>query len=61
MVIHHIDMVILDIHMGYGIPLWERTVSILSSFNIDIGYFVTLVIEHKHSTPDLVACGRMTP
>ena len=32
MVIHHIDMVILDIDMGYGISIWEMTVSILSSW-----------------------------
>jgi len=30
MVIHHIDMVILDIDIGYGISIWEMTVSILS-------------------------------
>ena len=32
MVIHHIDMVILDIDMGYGLMIWEMTVSILSSW-----------------------------
>jgi hypothetical protein len=26
---HHIDMVILDIDVGYGISIWEMTVSIL--------------------------------
>ena len=31
-VIHHIDMVILDIDMGYGILIWEMTVSMLSSW-----------------------------
>jgi len=31
MVIQNIDMVILDIDIGYGISLWEMTVSILSS------------------------------
>ena len=31
MVIHHIDMVILDIDMGYGLMIWEMTVSIWSS------------------------------
>jgi hypothetical protein len=31
MVIHHIDMVILDIGMGYGLMIWEMTVSIWSS------------------------------
>jgi len=28
MVIYHIDMVILDIDMGYGLMIWEMTVSI---------------------------------
>ena len=32
MVIHHIDMVILDVDMGYGLMLWEMTVSIWSSW-----------------------------
>jgi hypothetical protein len=31
MVIHHIDLVILDIDMGYGLVIWEMVVSILSS------------------------------
>jgi len=31
MVVYHIDMVILDIDMGYGLMIWERTVSIWSS------------------------------
>ena len=31
-VIHHIDMVILDIDMGYGLMIWEMSVSILSSW-----------------------------
>ena len=31
MVIHPIDMVILDIDMGYGLMIWEMTVSIWSS------------------------------
>jgi len=26
MIIHHIDMVILDIDMGYGLMIWEMTV-----------------------------------
>jgi hypothetical protein len=30
-VIHHIDMVVLDIDMGYGLMIWEMTVSIRSS------------------------------
>jgi len=32
MIIHHIDMVILDIDMGYGLMIWEMTVSIWSSW-----------------------------
>jgi len=28
MVIYHIDMVILDIDMGYGLMIWEMTISI---------------------------------
>ena len=31
MVIYHIDMVILDIDMGYGLMIWEMKVSIRSS------------------------------
>jgi len=31
MVIYHIDMVILDIDMGYRLMIWEMTVSIRSS------------------------------
>jgi len=31
MVIHHIDMVILDIDMGYGLMIWERRGLIWSS------------------------------
>jgi len=31
MVIYHIDMGILDIGMGYGLMMWEMTVSIRSS------------------------------
>ena len=29
--IHHMDMVILDIEKGFGISIWEMTVSIWSS------------------------------
>jgi len=32
MVIHHIDMVILDIDMGHRLMIWEMTLSILSSW-----------------------------
>jgi hypothetical protein len=32
MIIYHIDMVILDIDMGYGLMIWEMTVSIWSSW-----------------------------
>jgi hypothetical protein len=31
MVIYHVDMVIQDIDMGYGLMIWEMTVSIRSS------------------------------
>ena len=31
MVIYHIDMVIRDIDMGYGLMIWEMTISIRSS------------------------------
>jgi hypothetical protein len=31
MVIYHIDNVILDVDLGYGILMWEMTVSIRSS------------------------------
>jgi hypothetical protein len=31
MVIYYIDMVILDIDMGYGLMIWKMTVSIWSS------------------------------
>jgi len=31
MVINHIDMIILDIDMGYGLMIWEMSVSIRSS------------------------------
>ena len=41
MVIHHIDMVILDIDMGYRLMIWEMTVSILSSW-ISIGDILSL-------------------
>jgi len=29
-VVYHIDMVILDVDMGYGLMIWEMTVSIRS-------------------------------
>jgi hypothetical protein len=37
--------VILDIDMGYGLMIWEMTVSIWSSLisHVDMGYLVTLV------------------
>jgi hypothetical protein len=31
MVVYHIDMVILDNDMGYGLMIWEMTVSVCSS------------------------------
>jgi hypothetical protein len=40
--IHHIDMVILEIDMGYGLMIWEMTVSIWSS-PISIWDIFTLV------------------
>jgi hypothetical protein len=44
MMIYHIDMVILDIDMGYGLMIWEMTVSIVTVMisHIDMGYLVTL-------------------
>jgi hypothetical protein len=36
-------MVILDIDVGYhGLSIWEMTVSILSSLDVDMGYLVAL-------------------
>ena len=35
MVFSHIDMIILDIEMGYGLMIWEMTVSI-RSFSVSI-------------------------
>jgi len=32
MVIYHIDVVILNIDMGYGLVIWEMTVPIRSSW-----------------------------
>jgi hypothetical protein len=44
MVIYHIDMFILDIDLGYGLMMWEVTVSIWSSsISIYMGYLVTLM------------------
>ena len=44
MFIYHIDMVIVDIDMGYGLMICEMTISMWSSWRIliDIGYIVTL-------------------
>jgi len=42
-VISHIDMVILDIGMEYGLMIWEMTVSIWSWISdIDMEYLLTL-------------------
>jgi len=41
MFIYHIDMVILDIDMGYGLMKWEMTVSI-RSFPISIRDILSL-------------------
>jgi len=53
MVIHHIDMVILDIDMGYGLMIWEMMVSIWSS-PILIWEILSVrrVVENKHSNRD---------
>ena len=32
MLMYHIDMAVLDIDVGYGLMIWEMTVSIWSSF-----------------------------
>ena len=49
---YHIDMVILDIDMGYGLVIWEITVSIRSpSIHIDMGYVVTLVDSTTQGQP----------
>jgi hypothetical protein len=42
MVINHIDMVILDIDMGYGLMIWEMTVSVWSSSAISIWDILSL-------------------
>jgi hypothetical protein len=34
MVIHHIEMVILDIDLGYGISMCKMTLSILASWDL---------------------------
>jgi len=36
MVIHHIDMVILDIDTGYGLMIWEMTLLLIWSSSISI-------------------------
>jgi len=46
---HHIDMVFLNIDMGYGLMIWGMTVSICSSpdtviFHIDMAYLDTLAL-----------------
>jgi len=44
MVIYHIDMVILDIDMEYGLTIWEMTVSIRSS-SISIWDILSLCLQ----------------
>jgi len=44
MVIYHIDMVILGIDMGYGLMIWEMTVSIWSS-SISMWDILSLCLE----------------
>jgi hypothetical protein len=56
MVIYHIDMVIVDIDMGYGLMIWEMTVSLRSISHIDMGYLITL--ELKGALPSAGARGR---
>jgi len=51
MVICHIDMVILDIDMGYGLMIWEMTVSIWSS-SISIWDILSLYL-HVLLCPEL--------
>ena len=50
MVIYHIDMVILDIDMEYGLMIWEMTVSIQLSL-ISIWDILSLY-QRDHSFPD---------
>ena len=42
MLIYHIDMVILDIDMEYGLMIWEMTISDTVISHINMGYLVTL-------------------
>jgi len=45
MIIYNIDMVILNIDIGYGLMiLWEMTVSIWSSLDINMAYLFTLPV-----------------
>jgi len=44
--IFHIDMVILAIDMGYGLLIWEMTVSIRSS-SISIWDILSLWLENR--------------
>jgi hypothetical protein len=48
MVIYHIDMVILDIGMGYGLMIWEMSVS-MRSVSISIWDILSLCFQ---SLPD---------
>jgi len=46
MVIYHIDMVILDIDMGYGLMIWEMTSSMWSSWR-SIWDILSLCLEKE--------------
>jgi hypothetical protein len=50
MIIHHIDMVILDIGMGYGTSMWEIIISILSPW-ISNSNILSLWTLHPGSLP----------
>ena len=53
MVVYHIDMVVLDIAMGYRVRIWEMTASIRSSW-ISIRDIVSLCVTS--SLNSLLAC-----
>jgi len=48
MVIYHIDMVILDIDVEYGLMIWEMTVSIWSS-SVSIWDILSLCLVEVHA------------
>jgi hypothetical protein len=51
MVIYHIDMVILGIDMGYGLMIWEMTISIWS-FPISIWDILSLCLGEAEAAGD---------